>query len=143
MEMRYTVGILAAALLAGTYVAEFSLEPMSVQVADEYAQGPEALEWLRGNASESGLASNRFRTTAAASRFVTSLYDAGADKVMVPHGVIRSDGSEMYADGLVVLLPTDETKRKNVLQLCAPELTGQGGDIHEVGDSPYVFLWWD
>jgi hypothetical protein len=142
METKYIVGILAAALLLGTYVAEFAVDSGSVAPANQYL-GPEALKWLRGNESESALASNRFGETSQALRFVKQLYDAGAEKVIVLQDSIRSDEYETYADALVVTLPEDAERRARVLELCAPELAREGISVGDLDGEKQVLLWWD
>ncbi len=143
METRYVIGILAAALLLGTYVAEFGMDSGGGPAPKDYFQGPEALGWLRANESESALASNRFMETSQAVQFVKKLYAAGAEKVLVPADSIRSDEVETYADALVVTLPEDAELRTKVLELCAPELISQGGSPDELASENQVYLWWD
>jgi hypothetical protein len=105
--------------------------------------GPEARNWLKGNESESALASNRFGTTDEALRFVNSLYRAGAKRVVVPSDTIDDDGVERYADALVVTLPADPQKRERVRNLCFEELAREGFDTDDIGDSDQIYLWWD
>ncbi|REK12937.1 MAG: hypothetical protein DWQ37_09935 [Planctomycetota bacterium] len=104
------------------------------------AAGPEARRWLKGNESESALASNRFGPTDEALRFVNELYRAGATRVVVPSDAISDDGVERYADALVVELPSNPDKRSRVLAICERELRRQGLDPD---DGDQVYLWWD
>lgn len=143
METRYIVGMLAAALLLGTYLFEFALVPGAQPLPGDYFHGPEALSWLRANGNESALASNRFLETENAVRFVKQLYAAGATEVLVPDDAIVPEGDQEYADALVVKLPDDETERQRVLDVCAPELAREGGSVDEVGQETQVYLWWD
>ena len=143
METRYVIGVLAAALLVGTYVAEFAIDSGGGAMPRDYFQGPEALGWLRTNDSESALASNRFQDTSNAVRFVKKLYDAGAEHVLIPQDSIRSDEHESYADAMVVTLPADPDRRARVLEICAPEMARQGGSVDELGSENQVYLWWD
>lgn len=143
METRFIVGLLAGALLLGTYVFEFALVPDGQPLPRDYFQGPEALSWLRKNENESALASNRFMETENAVRFVKKLYDAGAERVLIPEDAITDDGVESYADSLVVTLPDDADRRQRVLDVCTPELLRQGGDPDELGAENQVYLWWD
>lgn len=143
MDTKYVVGILAAALLVGTYVAEFAIDSGEGPAPRDYFQGPEALAWLRANESESALASNRFQETGNAVRFVKKLYDAGAEKVLIPQDSIHADEYETYADALVVTLPDDPERRARVLELCAPEIARQGGSPDELAGENQVYLWWD
>jgi len=112
-------------------------------------RGPEALEWLRSNANESGLASNRFGPTAEAIKFVEKLYAAGAVHVRVFQDAIRDDPETIrleggsYADSLVVTLPENPAKRQAVSAICEKEIVEEGFDPSEsIGDKT-VFLWWD
>ncbi len=143
METRYIVGVLAAALLLGTYVFEFALVPGGQPLPRDYFQGPEALSWLRKSENESALASNRFLETENAVRFVKKLYDAGAEKVLIPDDAITDDGVESYADSLVVTLPDDADRRQRVMDICAPEMLREGGDPNELGTENQAYLWWD
>lgn len=143
METRYVIGILAAALLLGIVVAEVGLDSTGGPAPKDYFQGPEALGWLRANESESALASNRFMETSQAVQFVKKLYAAGAEKVLVPADSIRSDEVETYADALVVTLPEDPVRREQVLAICNPEMTAQGGSPDELASENQVYLWWD
>jgi hypothetical protein len=143
METRYIVGMLAAALLVGTYVFEFALVPGGAPLPSDYFQGPEALQWLKKSENESALASNRFLETENAVKFVKKLYAAGATEVLVPDDAIVAEGETKYADALVVKLPEDATRRQQVLDLCAPELAREGASVDEIGQETQVYLWWD
>ncbi len=106
--------------------------------------GPEALEWLRNNKNESALASNRFRETPNAIRFVEELYAAGAEKVVVPEDSIRDEEEDgPYADALVVTMPADPAKRKQVFDICAKELKREGINPKTVKNDDVIYLWWD
>ena len=91
---------------------------------------------------ESALASNRFGPTSRAIRFVDELYRAGAVRVVVPEEAI-DDGIEVYADSLVVIMPSDPEKRRRVRALCDREIRREGFDPREDGDADQVYLWWD
>jgi hypothetical protein len=119
--------------------------PVDEPVRQEYS-GPEALEWLRGNPGESAFASNRFGDTAEAIRFVESLYEAGATRVIINDKNIQDDGDELYADALVVYLPTEQFAYYRVIALCRPEVDREGGltsDPSEWEELETVSLWWD
>jgi hypothetical protein len=117
------------------------------------SDGPEALSWLRANRSRSGLAGNRFSSTAAAIEFVDALYKAGAARVFVPQDSIRADETELresggpYADSLVVELPTGQQPSAELFRLYAAEVESEGyGETKGedcVIDGRYLFLWWD
>jgi hypothetical protein len=141
MDMKIVVGLVAGALLVGTYYLESADSDGSLSA--EYTQGPEALTWLRKSANESALASNRFPTTQHAIRFVQQLYSAGADRVIVPLPSITNDGVEIYADSLVVTLPADASKRDRVWKLCAQEISREGGKPGNKSSQSQVLLWWD
>jgi hypothetical protein len=141
MDTRFFVGIVAGVLLLGLYYVE-GVE-QSEKLPAEYTQGPEALDWLRKNDSESALASNRFGDTSNAIQFVKSLYGAGAARIIVPQTTIQSDEIETYADSIVVSLPSDPAKRDRVWQLCAEELRREGDAPDKAPADEHVLLWWD
>jgi hypothetical protein len=107
-------------IAAGTGISDspnywFTPPPADEPVHQVYA-GPEALQWLRQNAGEAPLASNRFRDTAAAIGFVESLYAAGATNVIVNQENIVDEGDgDLYADALVVYLPTEPAAYRRVV----------------------------
>ena len=111
--------------------------------------GPEAREWLKGNKSESALASNRFGLTAEALEFVEQLYTAGAERVIVPRTCLQEDPDTIkleggpYADCLSVFLPKDSEKKSAVLRICRREIEREGFDPDEGTADDFVFLWWD
>ncbi len=113
MPMKLVVGLIAGAALLGIYYFE-AAEQAGGPLPEEYKHGPEALSWLRASENESALASNRFFETPHAQKFVEQLYRAGARRVIVPRPAIQDDGVEVYADSLVVTLPTDPAKRQRV-----------------------------
>ena len=93
--------------------------------------GPEALEWLRTAPSgdENAFASNRFRGTDNAIRFVESLYAAGAVRVVVNEENIVDEGDgDLYADALVVLLPEGLEARSRVVGICKKESDREAGE---------------
>jgi hypothetical protein len=141
MNTRFYVGLFAGVLLLGVYYVERFEEHR--ELPSKYTQGPEALSWLRKNASESALASNRFGETRNAVKFVQQLYNAGAARVIVPVAAIRSDEVETYADSLVVSLPSDPAKRDRVWKLCAEEIQRNGDNPGRSPDEDYVLLGWD
>jgi hypothetical protein len=142
VDAKIAVGLVACALLMGTYYIEGVLDSQdSVRV--QAMNGPEALTWLRQSKNESALASNRFPTTQDAIRFVRLLYDKGALRVIVPEETIQDDGVEVYADALVVTLPTEKSKRSSVWKLCAKEIERQGEKPGDGATESHIFLWWD
>jgi hypothetical protein len=114
----FVLVLLAAAVAGCGDLGDWDLEPPKMNFT-----GPEALAWLKQNKNESALASNRFLETENAIRFVTQLYDAGAEKVIIPEDTIEDEPDGPYADALVVTLPTDPVKRKQVIAICKKEVT--------------------
>ena len=112
----------------------------------EYYEGPEALEWLKKNKNPYPFASNHFASPQAAIDFVEKLYSEGAEIVKIPEKCIQTEGEEggPYADSLIVKLPIDKDKRKNILNLCNNELDPefQGNLEKDIRDN-MIFLWWD
>jgi hypothetical protein len=111
---------------------------------------PEAEHWLRANWSRSALATNRFGTTEAASRFVEQLYAAGATEIGVDNiMMLPNDDWTPYADTLIVRLPDDGAQRRELFQFMKevgrPDEDGPDS-IEELltdhGQSS-VRLWWD
>lgn len=107
----------------------------------------EARSWLRGNRNPSPLATNRFRTRAAAEAFIDTLYARGADTVYVV-GVeedsswIREEGGP-YADALWVRLPTDRAQRELLFAIGAREARREGFEPYIDKGQQYTFFWWD
>jgi hypothetical protein len=123
---------------------------IDVSVSEADFDGPEALSWLKDNRNESALASNRFGPTENAVRFVQSLYNAGALRVVVPRANITDDEDTLkwedgpYADAVVVELPNDADRRDKVWAICAREIRREGFDPADgADDDGKVFLWWD
>ncbi|HEV3021940.1 MAG TPA: hypothetical protein VGX76_05715 [Pirellulales bacterium] len=142
MDARIGIGVVAGALLLGVYYVEGVLDSDDAAKVSAMT-GPEALTWLRESKDESALASNRFPTTQDAIRFVRQLYDKGALRVIVPDETIRDDGVEIYADALVVTLPSEQPKRDAVWKMCAQEIKRQGEKAGDRAAESHVFLWWD
>ncbi len=104
----------------------------------------EARDWLQRSSSPSALATNRFGTTAAASKFIDRLYAEGASCVIVDQVTPTSDG-EPYADELVVVLPAD-SRRKALVECIEHEGRPDtvDGERHFIDDGRgAVRLWWD
>jgi hypothetical protein len=142
MDLRLVTGLVAGVLLLGVIGLEQHWEGGG-GFPEVYATGPEARAWLARSENESALASNRFGDTINAKNFVRQLYNAGAERVIVPDACITEDDVEIYADGLVVTLPTDPTKRASVWRICAAELAREGVKAEDDGKENRVFLWWD
>ncbi|HVC96483.1 MAG TPA: hypothetical protein VND64_22555 [Pirellulales bacterium] len=142
MGSKIVIGVVAGALLLGTYYVEDVLDSEDARKVQALT-GPEALTWLRKSTNESALASNRFPTTQDAIKFVRQLYDQGALRVIVPEEAIRDDGDEVYADALVVTLPSEKSRRGGVWQLCAKEIQREGEKPGDGTAESHVFLWWD
>lgn len=111
---------------------------------------PEAEEWLKANWGESAFASNRFGKTAAALEFVQQLYAAGATEIGIEQVmVLPSHDWAPYADALIVTLPEDPRRRREVFDLMRdvgrPDEDG-GKSVEELlfdhGQSR-IRLWWD
>jgi hypothetical protein len=79
----------------------------------------EARKWLQKKAGDQTARSlGRFQRERDAEKFVRSLYDAGAVKVIVP-GISRNQAGDQFADCLLVRLPKNLGQRKSIRQLCA------------------------
>jgi hypothetical protein len=123
--------------------------PQDVELTWQDYQGPEALEWLRTapNGDDNAFASNRFRGTEHAIRFVESLYAAGAERVIVnQENIVDDGGGDLYADALVVLLPQGPAARARVVAICKQEADREEGSVSDDAEwaaSDCVFLWWD
>jgi hypothetical protein len=123
--------------------------PQEVELTWQDYKGPEALEWLRAalNPDDNALASNRFRGTENAIRFVEGLYAAGAVRVIVNQENIVDEGDgDLYADALVVLLPREPEARSRVVKICKQESDREEGEVSSDADwqtGDCVFLWWD
>ena len=106
---------------------------------------PEAREWIRNNAREGPLASNRFQGRDEALAFVDALYEAGAVRVVVE--AINDDKIEMaeggpYADALLVRMPADRVKRQRLIAIVDFEDSKGGQNVADVGRET-IYFWWD
>jgi len=123
--------------------------PPQVELTWQDYHGPEALEWLRTapNGDDNAFASNRFRGTENAIRFVEGLYAAGAVRVIVnQESIVDEGGGDLYADALVVLLPQEPAARARVVAICKHESDREEGEVSRDADwqtGDCVFLWWD
>jgi hypothetical protein len=114
--------------------------------ADDDPPCAEAREGLQGRRTPSALATNRFGTTADASRFVEQLYAEGASCVIVDHvTTLLHDEGEPYADELIVVFP-DDARRKSIVDLIEregrPDTVDDERDIIDQGRGS-VRLRWD
>ena len=114
----------------------------------DYQGGPEARAWLRANHHPNPFATNRFGTRERALQFVEQLYTAGATFVSID-GILMLPNHNWapIADTLIVDLPEDHEKRRDVFELM--EQVGRP-DEHDEIDQPLldsgqkaVRLWWD
>jgi hypothetical protein len=79
----------------------------------------EALKWLRKTSTDQSARSlGRFKRECDAVKFVRSLYEAGAVKVIAPDIYANKPGDQ-FADCLVVQLPKNPVGRKAVRKVCA------------------------
>ena len=109
--------------------------------------GPEALKWLKENKNQFAFASNHFNSTNEAIEFVNLLYSSGAKEVKISGETIRDDKNTItmeggpYADGLVVILPSDKSTANMILEICRKE-SDPGYDKPQI-ENNMIFLWWD
>ena len=81
--------------------------------------GTEARQWLHKKTGDQTARSlGRFQRERDAEKFIRSLYDAGAGKVILPD-IYRNQTGDQFADGLLVRLPKNVALRKTIRQLCA------------------------
>jgi hypothetical protein len=140
---RLVAVIFAGVIALGLFVFNDSSNSIDDAPAVDISGSPEALQWLRGNESESALASNRFGPTSEAIGFVNRLYSAGAERVVIPQDAIEDHGIEVYADSLVVIMPHDPEKCRRVREICDREIRSEGFDPDEDRNADQVYLWWD
>jgi hypothetical protein len=107
---------------------------------------PLALEWLRAHPSAHAFATNRFPMTQDAIAFVEQLFAAGAAKVTIDNiQFLPSDDWLPYADTLMVTLPGELAKRREIFRL----IDEVGRPDEDAGQLPsdegqeIVRLWWD
>ena len=123
--------------------------PQEAELNWQDYDGPEALEWLRTapNGDDNAFASNRFRGTEYAIRFVEALYAAGAERVIVnQENIVDDGGGDLYADALVVLLPKDAAAYSRIVKICKQESDREEASVSDDADwenLECVFLWWD
>ena len=77
----------------------------------------EARQWLRGEKNPRLRSLATFRTAKAALRFVETLYAAGAEKVVVAP-IYAGKGKKLFADWLLIQLPKNASKRRELQTLC-------------------------
>jgi hypothetical protein len=81
--------------------------------------GGDAAEWLHHNGEAKAARSlGRFKREGDAVKFVQSLYQAGAAKVVVSDVYTKKNGDQ-FADYLLVKLPKDAKRRKAIRSICA------------------------
>jgi hypothetical protein len=107
-----------------------------VQYADggarHYLEEPEAMEWLKGAASEALSACGRYRHKSKFRAFIHRLYEAGASYAGIVY--VLADPA-----GLRVQLPFDEQKRKDIFDVINKELEDAGqNDERDTGQSELV-----
>lgn len=114
--------------------------------SQRYSSRPpfEARDWLKNNPFATVLGGNRFKDTTEALKFVNKLYEAGALKVQI--GDVFDDGSgRQSSDSLIVKLPLDSNKRKELLKIYNYEIKvydpSERGEADQ-GQDKLVF-WWD
>lgn len=79
----------------------------------------EARAWLRkATGDKTARSLGRFKRETDAARFIEELYRAGAREVIVPD-IYDNKAGDQFADGLLVRLPRDATKRKAIRKVCA------------------------
>jgi len=123
--------------------------PQEAELTWQDYDGPEALDWLRTapNGDDNAFASNRFRGTENAIRFVEALYAAGAERVIInQENIVDEGGGDLYADALVVLLPKEAAAYSRVVKICKLESDREEGSVSADADwekLECVFLWWD
>jgi hypothetical protein len=116
--------------------------------------GPEALDWLKSNHAQSCFAANRFDSTQDAISFVSSCYEAGAERVFIPDDSISKNPKEIsefggpYADSLVIVLPSDlSINRDQIYSIFEKEAESEGYEdmkaSESIIDERYLYLWWD
>jgi hypothetical protein len=78
----------------------------------------EARKWFQNKTGDQTAHSlGRFKRERDAEKFVQSLYDAGASKVILPD-VYRNQTGDQFADCLLARLPKDVAMRKSIRKLC-------------------------
>ncbi|TSC57222.1 MAG: hypothetical protein Greene041679_383 [Parcubacteria group bacterium Greene0416_79] len=89
------------------------------------------------------LAGNRFPNSSEALQFVNTLYDNGATKVTVPNVANFKSEDEMYADTVIVKLPSDTKKRRVLFETYNKELLSEGFEAKDDRGQKEITLWWD
>lgn len=110
---------------------------LTVQRAD-----PEARAWLKKNRGDAPLAANRFEA-ADARAFIESLYQAGAERVVIASESIHRDEDPPYADAVRVVLPRTAEQRAALFALVNAEAVQEGFDPTSDTGQKVLYLWWD
>jgi hypothetical protein len=104
----------------------------------------EAMTWLKlGNEANRRLAGGNGQgpTYEQSVALVKQLYDAGAAKVFAV--AIKKLGVIEESDSLVVLLPYDPNKRKQLFSLESTFAKQRGWDAEPDVGQTYLLFWWD
>jgi len=102
----------------------------------------EARKWLsKASTDKSARSLGRFKRKQDSIKFVQSLYEAGAVKVIAPD-IYASKAGDQFADCLVVQLPRDAARRKAVRKVCGQLQKRKLGAMQpgdDIGES-YLYL---
>ena len=102
----------------------------------------EARKWLsKASTDKSARSLGRFKRKQDSIKFVQSLYEAGAVKVIAPD-IYASKAGDQFADCLVVQLPMDAARRKAVRKVCGQLQKRKLGAMQpgdDIGES-YLYL---
>lgn len=102
----------------------------------------EARLWLaQENRAKKKHLLGRFSTQKDSAGFVESLYEAGAEQVIVPKVYRDTDGNE-FAEALLVRLPRDHASREKIRKACAPLREKSLGSVQPDADigEEYLYL---
>jgi len=108
----------------------------------EKPHGSEARKWLlKASTDKSARSLGRFKHEKDAAKFVQSLYEAGAVKVIAPD-IYASKAGDQFADCLVVELPKNAAMRKAVRKVCGQLQKRRLGAMQPDDDigEPYLYL---
>ena len=101
----------------------------------------EARAWLhKPNGDKTARSLGRFKRETDALRFVEQFYRAGAREVIVPD-MYDNKAGDQFADGLLVRLPKDASKRTAIRKVCAQLRKKRLGALQPAADFSETYLY--
>lgn len=117
------------------------------QISEHRLETPiyEARSWLAQTNHQATLAANRFETIEDARKFVKKLCDLGAEVFVQLSLIVASE--DVYADSLIVILPSNLKQREALFKIYAQELKREflleSDELIADSGETELHFWWD